>query len=284
MADNFLRQAERTLGPGFDPGYEGPVRGTIQRPPEPDDYLRQELGDTLFQQYVGMTPQERFNFVNDPQNGFVPPPPGQAFRDVSRPSGSDDSVILRDFGKRETAQREALNGLQTIMDQLQETPQVLDDTHTLIGRMETGALAFRDRLGVDALDISPEQASRVGDQAAYRQRLLTNVNAYIKEITGAQVGQGQETRRLMAVQPNENDSPEQLVAKLQGAMDMARLNIARYRYMQASGVETAPTDQELRDILIQRGRAYAQEAERQGLQGTDARIWAAEQLSREFGF
>ena len=209
----------------------------------------------------------------------------EEFRSVRSPAPTDDNVILRGFAQRETSQREALNGLQSIMQQLQESPDVLDSVHTTTGRMADSALAFRDRLGIDALDINEDQERKIGDAAAYRQRLLTNVNSYIKEITGATVGQGDETRRLMAVQPNESDSPSQLLAKLQGAMDMARLNIARYRYMQSTGEEgEAPTDMQLRDILMERGRAYAQEAARQGLSGEEAQIWAAQQLSQEFGF
>lgn len=218
------------------------------------------------------------------QQPTVPTIGSEVFRSVRAPQVPDDSTSQRKVFDRESSQREALNGLQSIMDQLQQNPGVLDSVHTTTGRMADSALAMRDRLGIEAFDISPEQERKVGDAAAYRQRLLTNVNSYIKEITGATVGQGDETRRLMAVQPNESDSPAQLMAKLQGAMDMARLNIARYRYMQGAGGDNPPTDMELREILMARGKFYAQEASRQGLQGEEAQIWAAQQLSQEFGF
>lgn len=317
MAYNIFRasspqmpQMQNVLGPGYDPGYEAPLSKGYTMPPEPDEYMREELGDELFRQYQNMDRNQRLRFLNDPANGFVPPStkkpnvglpnaPMSRFNDAAAyrtaDSGqvisdaaafkpmTDDNVSMRRFQDLELSQRTALTGLQTIMDQLRESPQVLDDVHTLTGRAATGALAFRDRLGIDALDIGPEQEQRVGDVASYRQRLLTNVNSYIKEITGAQVGQGAETQRLMAVQPNENDSPSQLLAKLQGAMDMARLNIARYRYMQATGESEPPTDQQLRQILIERGRFYAQAAQQQGLEGDEARMWAAQKLSEEFG-
>lgn len=201
---------------------------------------------------------------------------------LAQPTQTDDNVTLRRFQDQETAQRTALNGLQVILDDLQSNPQLLDDAHTITGNMSTSALAFRDRLGIDALDIGPDQEQRVGDVAAYKQKLLTNVNSYIKEITGAQVGQGAETQRLMAVQPNAGDSPSQIVAKLQGAIDMARLNIARYRVMQQQGGEP-PTDQQLRDVLVGRGRELMMEAQKRGLEGNDARMWAAKALSEEFG-
>ena len=45
-------------------------------PPEPDDFLRGEMGDDAFQQYQGMSREQRLDFMNNPQNGFVPPAPG----------------------------------------------------------------------------------------------------------------------------------------------------------------------------------------------------------------
>ena len=208
----------------------------------------------------------------------------QQFQQVQQqPSVSEDTVLSRNIQQEEIALRNALNNLQTVHQQLVENPDLLNRAHTTMGSLKTGALAARDRLGIDMFDISPEQEQQVGEVAQYKQRLMTNVNNYIKEITGAQVGQGAETTRLMSVQPNADDSPSQIVAKLQGAMDMARLEIARRRYMQATG-GNAPTDQELRDTLMRRGQEYMAAAQQQGLEGNEARMWAAEQLSREFGF
>lgn len=50
-------------------------RDGFMQPPEPSEYLRDELGDDLFRQYEQMTPQQRMDFINDPANGFVPPAP-----------------------------------------------------------------------------------------------------------------------------------------------------------------------------------------------------------------
>lgn len=61
-------------GPASDPNYQVPMDGYMQ-PPEPDEYLREELGDELFQQYQGMNHNQRMDFMNDPANGFVPPAP-----------------------------------------------------------------------------------------------------------------------------------------------------------------------------------------------------------------
>lgn len=70
--------AAPTEDPKF--GQTGPnFHMQIPEPFEPDEYLRDELGDELFNQYKGMTRQQRLDFLNDPANGFVPPiePPGE---------------------------------------------------------------------------------------------------------------------------------------------------------------------------------------------------------------
>lgn len=52
------------------------------------------------------------------------------------------------------------------------------------------------------------------DRVRFRQDASTLVNNYINQITGATVGQGQETARLMRAVPNPSDSPLQFEAKL----------------------------------------------------------------------
>lgn len=317
MAYNIFRasspqmpQMQNILGPGYDPGYEAPAQRGYTMPPEPDEYMREEMGDEMFRMYQNMNQKQRLDFLNDPANGFVPPTSkkpvgtmqsvpmsrfndaaayrtadaGAIFSTAAQPNVSDDTVLSRSVREEELKLRNSLNGLQGILDELQRNPTMLEDAHTITGRMATGALQFRDRLGIDALDISPEDEMRLGNKTQYLQRILTNVNQYIKDITGAQVGQGDETRRLMAVQPNEDDSPTQLVAKITGAIDMARLEIVRRRVMNMTGGEQAPTDQQLRQILVQRGQEYLQQAQQEGLSGNDARMWAAQKMSEEFGF
>lgn len=228
-------------------------------------------------------PQKGHSF--DDQRSYQTADASQAFQGAAQQfNGSEDNVIFRDLSKREIAARGALNNLQMIADEIEANPEVLNSTHTLTGRMRSGALAMRDRLGIDAFDISDDQAEQVGDTAAYRQKLLTSVNLYIKEITGAQVGQGQETTRLMAVQPNESDSPAQLTAKLKSALEIARMEVARINVMRQTGGENAPTDKELRSFLMERGRAYYEEAVSGGADPTQARLNAAKRMSEEFGF
>lgn len=208
----------------------------------------------------------------DPMRGMAEPP-----------AVGGDAVATRSLVNDEVVFRDALNGLSGIMEELQNNPDLLDSAHTLTGRGRTAWLKFRDRLGIDGFDIGPEQEAELADTTAYKQELLTRVNQYIKDITGAQVGQGDETRRLMAVQANESDSPTQVVAKISNALDLARLDIVRRKLMQRTD-GPAPTDKEVREFLRNRGKELYDLAVNEGLSPTDARMRAAEMLSEEYGF
>lgn len=274
-------------------------------PPDPaDQYFRDEMGDDI-NIYEGMSPEQRIEWLNNPENGFVPPAPIPA-QDVPMSSFDDaasfqvaqagplegmaeppavgvDPVGARRLVDDEVVYRDALNGLSGIMERLQNNPDLLEDAHTWAGRASTNILRLRDRSGIEAFDIGPEEEERLANSTAYKQELLTRVNQYIKDITGAQVGQGDETKRLMAVQANESDSPTQIIAKISNALDLARLDIARRRYMQRTE-GPAPSDKELREFLRSRGRELYDLARSEGLSPTEARMRAAEMLSEEYGF
>lgn len=81
----------------------GPAERLMPKPegymdaPEPDEYLRQELGDQMFQQYQRMSPQQRMDFFNDPANGFVPEAPmdpreGMQFEAQANPQSRFDDA------------------------------------------------------------------------------------------------------------------------------------------------------------------------------------------------
>lgn len=199
------------------------------------------------------------------------------------PALGGDSTTARRLADNEIAFRDAMNGLSGIMEELASNPNLLEDAHTWRGRAETGLLRLRDRSGIEALDIGPEDEMRLAQTTAYKQELLTRVNQYIKDITGAQVGQGDETRRLMAVQANENDSPTQVIAKIENAMNLARLDIVRRQMMRRSE-GSAPTDKDVRAFLRERGTELFNLARQEGLSPSEARLRAAEMLSEEFGW
>ncbi len=60
------------------------------------------------------------------------------------------------------------------------------------------------------------------------------------------------------------------------------MNTARFNYMRGKEGD-GPSDNELREILSQKGRDYYQQGVDAGLSPNDARLKAAQMLSEEFG-
>lgn len=300
----------RGMNSGLDPydsrfvpethGFNGmgqPQMPPLQVPPPPDP---DSVFDPNLMEGIGEDPRGMWQEGALPQTMGAPPgasfAPGAEYRTAdSGPIRPDqfssipvdpggDKVTNRRVSDLELGQRNALNGLMIIMDELQADPSILHDNHTMMGRHKIGLMRLRDRLGIDFLDIGPDGEERLGNSAEYRQKLLTQVNQYIKEITGAQVGQGDETRRLMAVQPNESDSPTQIIAKLNGAIDLARINATRYRMMLENPEAERMTDGEIRKLFADAGARAYKDALDSGLSPDQARLAAAKRLQEEFGF
>jgi hypothetical protein len=209
-----------------------------------------------------------------------PPPVTQGMAEI--PAMGNDAVTARRLMDDEIVWRDALTGLSSVLEQLQENPEVVGDVHTWTGRAATNALRLRDRSGIDALSLDEDQQKRLGSASAYRQELMTRVNQYIKDITGAQMGE-EEAKRLMAVQASPDDSPTELVAKLTNAIDIARMTVVRRKLMQRME-GPAPSDNEIRTMLRERGAAIYQELTASGLPPNEARMRAAQMLSQEYGF
>jgi hypothetical protein len=251
--------------PMAQPSYRPPVGGSV--PPLDPDLMRDALRGTYDE-------SSRFD---DSRATRVADVGGLS---VGPMNVSDDTPLLRGVMKDEIDRRNLLSRLDNIAVMIEENPDLIDATTTVRGDMKSRFLGLKDRFG---FDLDPDQQSYLGDSAAFRQTVLTNVNDYIKEITGAQVGQGDETKRLMGALPNLGDSPTEFKAKLANAISMTRLQVARYNYMRQNGTDDRPSDSELTRILRDRGSALYREALDGGMEPGDARLQAASRLSEEFG-
>lgn len=115
----------------------GILRDGFQEPLVMDDYLRSEMGDGLAQRYEGMTREQKLDFLNNPENGFVPPAPVDTRELLSgilavpeQPQSrfqDDRAVRTADMSRIEpsgTGERNQLNGIarsyQTLMKGLQD--------------------------------------------------------------------------------------------------------------------------------------------------------------------
>lgn len=90
-------------------------------------------------------------------------------------------------------------------------------------------------------NLTPEQRQQRMAYETFKSSTLTNLNAYIKEITGAAMTDG-EARRITATMPNMDDDPTAFEAKLNQVRLQSALAIARYRYLRSDGFKGQPWD------------------------------------------
>lgn len=103
--------------------------------------------------------------------------------------------------------------------------------------------AFKSKTGI--LNVSPEETKRLTDYTMFRRDAVSNMNLYIKEITGAQMSEAEAERIRKGIPDPENDSPPEFAAKLIATKKEARAAIARYAYLRSNGL----SDGEIRSRL-----------------------------------
>ena len=88
--------------------------------------------------------------------------------------------------------------------------------------------------------LSPDQKEQLADFTQYRQDAYTNLNNYIKSITGAAMSI-QEAQRITKGMPSpgeyffEGDSPTETRRKIDNAIQGTELSLARLRELQNRG-------------------------------------------------
>lgn len=273
-----------------------------------DNYLRDEMGDDEYNRYMQMTPQQQRDYMADPQNGFAPPVrdnmiqenPASLMRGAFNPNSSNaqvipaqatagsfstsDNINMRRAEEEEMNARSAMSRLSNISDMIESNPELVESL-TWDGNMKRRVLELRDKTGFDFLEISPEEERYLTDSTVFRQNILRNINRTIQEVTGAQMGE-QEAQRIRAEMPDVTAGPVEFKAKLSAAMDMIRLDAARFQLWKnggGAGEAKDISDQQVKDALKQRGAELYQQFIQQGDNPADARLKASQALSREFG-
>lgn len=91
-------------------------------------------------------------------------------------------------------------------------------------------------IGLLAGELSDEQKKELADFTEFKQNASTMTNAYIKEITGAQMSEP-ESKRLMQDLANVNeDSPTEFWSKYKNARNKIELARKRYAYTLKNGI------------------------------------------------
>lgn len=222
-----LPPMSKVLGPGFDPGYESPnTPSQYNNPPEPDEYMREELGDEMFRLYEGMTPQQRIEFLNDPANGFVPPiPPGGGQNQID--PGNVPMSRFDDANAYQVADLDAFKLMQ--IDPQYEAPVSNEANSTEARRLQL----LRRAMFADAALEDPRLAkamTRLDNTVAGKMgalgRLYTNdeyelgrlmaeqfSSAILRGDSGAQTPEPEVQRYIRQYFPLPNETPEQIQAK-----------------------------------------------------------------------
>lgn len=166
--------------------------------------------------------------------------------------GPDGSTIIRTGVRRGTPggmEKGTKKNIETKLFEareaqarLHQVSQTFDDDFLRWGpQIMAKVSAIREKAqGLPLVDsiigkVSPTEQKQLRKYATFQLDVLDNLNRYIKEITGAQMSDG-EAKRLMKGMPNMNDSPTVFKAKMDRIIEKTRLARVRYTYALRNGI------------------------------------------------
>ena len=137
--------------------------------------------------------------------------------------------------------------------------------------------------------LSPEDQKSLTEYTTFSRNALSNLNDYIKEITGAALSE-MEAKRIMAAAPNpgqgifDGDSPTQFKAKMDAAINELTLANARSIYAAKVGINALDVSlTSMRDVVNKRYNAEYESLKAAGLEDGAAKAKARELVKTEFG-
>lgn len=114
--------------------------------------------------------------------------------------------------------------------------------------------------------IPPEQRASMADFTTFKAKAMSNLNLYIKEITGAAMSEMEANRIRQAMPDPQKDSPTQFKAKLDNSIALSKLALARYTLMRERGfngdinaLAERITLEQMPDIINKRGAEIEQQ-------------------------
>lgn len=163
-----------------------------------------------------------------------------------------DEVQTRSIEKSMFENTDALDGFQRAADQFDPT------FLTASGRIKNWAVNAAEIAG---LPIADEDKARLRDYTQFTQTTTSNLNAYIKAITGAQMAVA-EAERLLKDVPTPEDGPTKYKAKLDSVL--TRLEAVRLRSLDTLNATDRKTAREIRTapLVGYEAKVQAQRAEK----------------------
>lgn len=169
------------------------------------------------------------------------------------------------------------------------------EIETRLGNTKT---KWKEKLG---MDVSPDEKEKLSKYSAFSRDAVENINAYIKEITGAQMSE-KEADRISKAMPDpgdgifSGDSPTEFKAKWRSAMKALKLSQARATYLLRNGVSdqaligmaktnTLPSFSQIEETIKGRNIQLEQEmkARNPAASRQEIDVMVAQQLKAEFG-
>lgn len=220
-----------------------------------------------------------------------PGPAGSQMRLVTNPDGTMTFEQGTGLGpnsiQKTTANQleKEIIGLQGNYAQALKMASSIDDSMLqLPTKVQQGWNALREKSGIDALALSPDEQSSLGNYTKARQDAYRYFNDTIKEMSGASVTDGEAERQIKVIPNPDQDGPTEYKAKVQGTLDFMENALARKQYALKNGVDwkTIPLGN-MDKIMEDRADQIYQLAKRGGADDETAKKRAIEATRVEFG-
>jgi hypothetical protein len=170
---------------------------------------------------------------------------------------------------------------QGALDRLREIQRAWKPEYSTIkGRAQALLATGKDLAGVQLSDADKQFLQ---GYEGWKSEVLNNLNAYLKEASGAAVTP-QEEGRLRGAMPNENDSPTVFNEKMARFVKNTTRAQARAFHALRNKLDIAALPLDAMDSVIEdRGNALEAQFKKQGMDEKAAEVAAMAQVKREFG-
>lgn len=187
------------------------------------------------------------------QEPMIDTPMGQMSADQARRLGMGLAMTGR--GEAGKALLDSVQLGKTARNQVDEkelnATELLSRLNTIAGQFDPKFLTIENQLknyGLSWADsfeslrgrVPPEQLQELARYTTFKQSSIENLNAYIKEITGAAMAVAEGERIRKGAPDPEKDSPTQFKAKLDNSVKATQLAVIRYRYLRKNGFQGQP--------------------------------------------
>ena len=222
-----------------------PIMGTQIEYSEPDDWttpqqaIDEKTGQPTFFSRNKKTGEIEFveGVKPMPKSGWMIESDGEGgFRMVQGDIGKGGWSQLTKPGATQT--QKDIVALQDEYDRVMGIARQFDPTFLQVGtRLENKVRMFGEKVGIE---IQKEDKEKIRRFVAWKRDSAEDLNLYIKRITGAQMGET-EAQRLMLAKPIpgngvfDGDSPTEYQAKLESSLRSLRLSKARREYLLQNG-------------------------------------------------